>query len=172
MVRTKDKIAELRKEHPEWSMQQIGDTLGVTRQMVHQTLKKANLPTRRVLSSQGETRPQSNSPMIQLLCNECGRVFDRSLSSYKSAMKDPRYKGVFYCNRICLGKRVGRLYGQYNLPKRKANPGDRIRFQNGQYGAHLGHTGIVIEKGTYRYKVACNCGKEIRPTGADIAKAS
>ena len=42
------RVADLRKSHPDWTLQRIGNTVGVTKERVRQLLKLQGLPTRGV----------------------------------------------------------------------------------------------------------------------------
>ena len=44
------KVASLRNNHPEWTLQQIADEVGISRERVRQLLVKLGLPTKRQLN--------------------------------------------------------------------------------------------------------------------------
>ena len=44
------KVASLRNNHPEWTLQQIADEVGISRERVRQLLIKLGLPTKRRLN--------------------------------------------------------------------------------------------------------------------------
>ena len=43
------KVASLRNNHPEWTLQQIADEVGISRERVRQLLVKLGLPTKSCL---------------------------------------------------------------------------------------------------------------------------
>ena len=43
-------VASLRNTHPEWTLQQIADEVGISRERVRQLLVKLGLPTKRQLN--------------------------------------------------------------------------------------------------------------------------
>ena len=44
----RDRVALLRKSHPDWTLERIGTEVGITKERVRQLLNILGLPTRRV----------------------------------------------------------------------------------------------------------------------------
>jgi hypothetical protein len=68
---------QLRKEHPDWSLEKIGKELGITRISVWETLKRYNIPTQSI-----------REPRLCPVCFKPARSFSR------------------YCSYVCMRKRV------------------------------------------------------------------
>ena len=43
-------------------------------------------------------------PHVTVTCDECGGQKEMQGAQYRRAMKDPRYKGHFFCSRQCQGR--------------------------------------------------------------------
>ena len=46
-------VGRLRREHPEWTLQRIADTVGVSRQRVHQILRRQAAERRSLIAKAG-----------------------------------------------------------------------------------------------------------------------
>jgi len=70
---TIERIIALRQAHPDWTMIEIGNALGVSRQWVCKVLRKVGLPTSAQPPRRGGRR---RSPIVQWRCGYCGQLFD------------------------------------------------------------------------------------------------
>jgi len=84
MVMVRDKVISLRIENPDYTLQAIGDVVGVTRERVRQILKGAGLPTVSTIWQNrcecrvcGEYMGQSRVE-VGWLCNSCERARNRT----------------------------------------------------------------------------------------------
>ena len=77
---TRNKIIQLRKRNPKWTLQQIANECNISKQRVHYILKSENLPTKIFNKSWGKGKYKN--------CHFC-----------KSLM--PRNTGINYCNNMC-----------------------------------------------------------------------
>ena len=125
------KAVELRMEHPDWTLQRIGDEVGVTRGAVRQALERKNVATAGIHKSKYEhncpvcgvlvnkgsyTKGGAKAQVycswicfikdhrVTVTCVECGMQF----SIVKGQVK--RHK-LHFCSRRCLGRYAGTHYG-------------------------------------------------------------
>jgi len=113
-VVNKQSVFTLREENPEWTLDAIGKTVGVTRERVRQILKKKGLPTKarktpklcvvcsmRVESSRKFCSPEcrKKSSSITFKCSFCNVDVTWARSVY-NAQKRRGYKNI-HCSREC-----------------------------------------------------------------------
>lgn len=124
-----EEAIRLRVEHPEYTLQRIGDELGVTRERVRQLLKKHGQPTwsarKYNYCPTCETRIEpkaiqcsqcyKESCHIQVVCNFCDTTKVIRLSDHKRNTgeypSNSAYTGKFYCGKGCFGKWFGKTHG-------------------------------------------------------------
>lgn len=97
---SKQRIIDYRFANPKATLQQIGDAHGISRERVRQILKSAGAPTRSTFSKR-----------ISVECANCEAVITRAHSVLERHLKDPRYKGRYFCNNFCKGQYAGKHYG-------------------------------------------------------------
>lgn len=66
--------------------------------------------------------------MVLVICDNCNNPFMKPLRYTKRSLRNPRYKGRSFCNKICYGQWLGNNHGfkiniEHRLPthKRKWN---------------------------------------------------
>jgi hypothetical protein len=102
---TKQCVIDYRVANPKATLQQIGDTFGLSRERIRQILKMSGVPTRSTANKQ-----------MSVLCANCDAVITKTRSNLTRYLTDPRYKGNHFCDNYCKGKYAGVHYG---LGKRK-----------------------------------------------------
>jgi hypothetical protein len=176
-------IVQLRKAHPDWTLQKIGDAGGgVTKARVRQVLQREGLPTRRpkkvdyCLKCNTEITRQRKyckpclreQHYVDVTCNHCGKPKQVTRTEWNRKKKDTeKYpEGAFYCDRICFGSRLGTVYGFGAHKTPKAALGDQVLFKE-TYSTHSGHVGTVEIRESlgkkYQYTIACECGDAVSP---------
>jgi hypothetical protein len=90
-------VTELRREHPMWSLQTIGNTIGVSRERVRQLLKGEGMPTAAVKAL----------PIVELTCNHCGATFERLQRLHTSNQE--RGSRATYCGASCQRQGLAKL---------------------------------------------------------------
>lgn len=113
-MKNRIKIVRLRNKHPEMTLQEIGNEIGLTKAAVHQQLKRAGLPTRAIRSPRERLCAQCGKPTPSLQvthpgqckidyyytnvnCSYCVKPKLILKSVYRSAKK--RRTKHFFCNR-------------------------------------------------------------------------
>lgn len=118
---TEQKVLELRKKNPKILAIEIARRLDVSRELVRVYLKRNGLPTRisrKVIHICGDcggpvkrrSKRCSNciasNQYVTVACSTCGEDKDVVVGHYRrSTNGGGRYKGRFYCNRICFNNR-------------------------------------------------------------------
>lgn len=126
------KVVEMRIQHPDWSLEIMGEKLGITRERVRQILKAHNIPTRRYLTlkQRGLECPRclGEKKKVQEICTPCYRIekpnyytltcivcskeFQRKGSTHRRAMEYYPGKGeIVFCGRKCFGHYAGTNFG-------------------------------------------------------------
>ena len=129
------RVQVIRQRNPCMTTTEIGLTVGLTRERVRQILAGAGLRTRRQPLLVGYCtqcgkelygyrysrmkEPRFCGPdcrrayaYIDLVCDNCGRLFKRRATLVLLAQTRLGYKGTgLYCGRRCLGLHVARAYG-------------------------------------------------------------
>lgn len=123
------KAVELRLEHSDWSLQRIGDEVGISREAVRQALERGSVPTAGIhkskyehncpvcgiLTSKRSGRKKeaqaycskacfSKDHRVTVTCAQCSTQF----SMVKGQAR--RYK-LHFCNSECKGRYIGIHYG-------------------------------------------------------------
>ena len=120
--------ALLRQAHPEWTLEQIGDSMCVTKERARQYLVAAGAPTKcinkkpicrqcggpvprgRVVYCSVECHRKATDTTVY--CDWCGSPITRIASLNKPyPEKANRQRNVHFCNRTCQGKWFGTLHG-------------------------------------------------------------
>ena len=121
-VVNKQRVFALREEHPDWTLDAIGQEVGVTRERVRQILKKGGMPTKakrtprlcsvckiRVETSRkfcsSECRKKNSSITFQ--CSFCGIDVTWARSVY-NAQKRRGYKNI-HCSRECSIRHIWKI---------------------------------------------------------------
>ena len=131
-IPSRDKVKEIREQHPEWTLNEIGEELGISRERVRQILRSENLETRsakrvpkpmppcvrcgepvpyrkRIYCSPNCQRPNGRTT---LHCHYCNKPVEVMSSIAKS--RNSRYK-FFHCSRECRNNsRRGKSIIGYN----------------------------------------------------------
>lgn len=127
----KDLAMQLRIDHPEYTLQQIGTELGVTRERVRQILKKNGLETCKYREFNycdncgGKARHNNkfcssvecrlDYYRIDLKCAQCGKIKKMLKTDYiNKHINNPLYSGNgrVFCNKVCQGRWLGTNYGR------------------------------------------------------------
>ena len=90
----RSKAVELRRLHPEFTLLQIGERLGVSREWVRQLLVSEGKPTR---STSYWTRIEGRAPKVEITileCSGCQRLFVRRTMVVRRQEQDRRYSGL------------------------------------------------------------------------------
>ena len=120
----RERLLAAHQRNPCWTLARLGQAEGITRQRVHQLLAKEGIhlatPTYKSLAKAAsrhcrlcglplsrETRydtcsscRQANA-VVMLPCEQCGRLFPRRGSQASYRIKNPRYRGRFFCSLAC-----------------------------------------------------------------------
>lgn len=122
MNETKSRAIELRQRHKDWTLKQIGNQLGVTKQRVFAILKLAELPTRslRLLKQlKRKICPICFAPtpgnqkicpgkcketffFVHLKCDFCNSPIRMAKTTYQNRLTQGQK--FFYCNNSCKGR--------------------------------------------------------------------
>ena len=127
----RQKVFEIRQEHPNKSATEIAIEVGISRERVRQILTKLGLPTKvrnpyiprhcrdcgRILSKTTKgvlcfacfNLQRRKETLAELTCFQCRKTFYRSKALH-NIKKEKGYKHTF-CNRKCLGRWLGLNYG-------------------------------------------------------------
>lgn len=93
-VGVRDEVVSLRQQHPEWTLEKIGDETGVSRQRVHQLLKSLVFPTAHKVES-----PR---------CAACGEVMETRNRKYHPKCYDNKFSVNVVCGACHLTKTISR----------------------------------------------------------------
>ena len=131
-------VCQDRIDHPEWTMVQIANQHGVTRERIRQILSKAGLPTRKAKETkyclhcgapfQTTRRNQGKycqpscgwdrkrtAVRVQVNCAECGEEFTRRQTAINASLRLNKRVGAatrqMWCSRRCHGVWFGREHG-------------------------------------------------------------
>ena len=121
-------IADMRRKFPCYTLQQIGNEFGLSRERVRQILNSQGEETqslRRVTPQQCQRcgdiiaknrihcdKCQYELHHVQVICDQCGKLFWRSVSSVLqySFLSDNK-RQHYFCDRKCFGRWTGRNRG-------------------------------------------------------------
>ena len=132
----KQDIIDTRIANPCFTQQKIGEKYNISREYVRQVLAEkrrsqihrhedniimtGHIPLLKLCQRCGEelgTRKSSYCKKcyyelhrVPVRCNSCGKLIYKQLGEV--IRKDPRYKGHFFCNKICMGQWLGKNYGR------------------------------------------------------------
>ena len=126
----RESVKQLRLQHSDWTLQQIGEKVGLTRERVRQILKTSGLQTKKIfpvlnkcIDCEKKKSGIYNSRCQKCLyiknsvfrsCEQCGTV-NRYQLSYAKRTK------INFCGRICHGKWLGHNFGRGRSKKSKMN---------------------------------------------------
>lgn len=134
---TQTEAIRLRQENPTWTLQQIGDVVGVSRERVRQVLKKNSIQTIHYIEkpyckncgNPAKPRRKFCGPkcrydygQVEIVCIVCGVKKQRSTAWYNRMLKDPSYTGNgsrVFCSKKCFGYYAGKNWskgGRRNKP--------------------------------------------------------
>ena len=121
--------AILRRNHAEWTLQQIGDAMGVTKERARQYLSIAGERTKAMKPQRicvvcgkhimsGRRRHCSRECQKRAtiarwgtaVCDWCGAEIRRSMRELRPRPGNP--KSVHFCNKTCQGKWLGAYHGR------------------------------------------------------------
>ena len=88
MINTVALAVSLRRNHPDWSLQDIGDKCGVTKQRVYAILRKHNENT-------------AGNHKKTVVCAVCGKTITKPVSLIDRS-------DVNFCGRKCQGQYLGK----------------------------------------------------------------
>jgi hypothetical protein len=125
----KELVVRERYNNPCATLLQIGNKYGVSKQWVSKILETADLPTKHwkpsyicnncskeFFPAQGRSKSFCSTECrityatATLVCEECGKLFQRKYSRIKDKLTREKQQH-FYCSRVCRGKATGREYG-------------------------------------------------------------
>lgn len=168
----RDKLARLRLQNPEATLQQLADSLGVSREAIRQMLKKLRLETVgyreyyccetcgvRIhgFTTKGKYAPRfcsftclSMAHTAEVECSQCHTLFFISFSDLKARRRNNKL-GLLFCSRECWGSYAGTHYGLCMHPEnvRKGAKERKHDYDLVKYLADCGFTGLWIA-GTLR----------------------
>ena len=126
----KQAIADLRNSNPGWTLQQIGDEKGISKERVRQILAQLGLPTKAVITymytcpncgGRRENKYSAYCPPCRLIlkprwttvtCTGCGIEFERRTFINKRNIRVHTGKGnTIFHNRQCMGKHLAKHHG-------------------------------------------------------------
>jgi hypothetical protein len=90
-------VVELRRENPMWSLQRIGNVMGLTRERVRQLLKSEGVPTASV----------KQMTLVRLTCGYCAAVFERPTARH--LYNQSRGFVGTYCSTQCQRRSLGQM---------------------------------------------------------------
>ena len=119
-----EKLKELLAEGDPYTLQQLADLLGVTRERVRQLcvqhgLERVRPRQRRRCSACAKVLRNDNRtgfcrsclyPKVWLVCSTCGRSFQRS-EAERRARDKRRITNLVFCTKRCMGAWLGKTYG-------------------------------------------------------------
>lgn len=124
-----DKIESIIRERyggilPRGALQTIADEVGVSRQYVWkiavdfaQADVEKDAKRRRCAEEDCDKYARGKSPWcsihinVRLICHSCGALFSRRRSVHRMKMLSPLWAGKSYCDKVCYGRYLGRVYG-------------------------------------------------------------
>ena len=130
----KNDVVRLRKEHPDWTLERLGNEVGVTRERIRQILKQFDLPTRgykRFYAGFNECPkclgPKRDYRIVCITCHrekypqtylltcvnkKCGREFERGGAQHRASIKRyPNAGKMTFCSKRCQGEYIGKHFG-------------------------------------------------------------
>jgi hypothetical protein len=141
-----DIIVYLRQAHPCYTLKDMGNKVGVTRERARQICKRNHLPTKAIikppqlykcLNCDKETTNKKfcsihcsieyNNPLVE--CEGCHKLFRRKKSQLSRRTQHAEH---IFCSRECLGRWLGTTYGFIMHPKQKSET--RIRIESLKVG--------------------------------------
>lgn len=104
---SRERIIELRRLHPEMTLESIGNDVGVSKERVRQVLVQENLPT----VSKGRSSTKIKNP---LPCAECGTLDKQFITKHS-----------LYCSTTCITKARDKYWIRFH----NENPDRRTTYQ-------------------------------------------
>ena len=74
-IQSKNKAVVLRNEHPDWTLLQIGNEIGITKQRVWAILRTSNVPTKKIYNRPKCPQCGVSIPHDRKLCQSCRDEF-------------------------------------------------------------------------------------------------
>jgi len=112
----RDKVIELRKEHPEWSLSRIALEVGVSRQRVYHILAAAIARGEQIeTSSKPRVRGGGDQTVYDWPCGYCGTIFRIPKTLLTKRLKSSK-SGALFCSH-CRGKHRRLTSSVYQLLK-------------------------------------------------------
>ncbi len=119
-----EQLKELLAEGNPYTLQQLADVVGVTRERVRQLcvqhgLERVRPRQRRRCSAYAKVLRNDNRtgfcrsclyPKVWLVCSTCGRSFQRS-EAERRARDKRRITNLVFCTKRCMGAWLGKTYG-------------------------------------------------------------
>ena len=135
---TQKQVIELRNANLFMTMSEIANRVGVSRQRVHQILKKEGIPTGHRIRTKQIKKISYNCPMcgtvssfkfcsdeckkkwqeIPVVCTRCGKLFTRDRHQFFTNYL--HHNDGLFCSKVCAGKWYGEKYGFKNYPNHSA----------------------------------------------------
>jgi hypothetical protein len=113
-------IAKMRHDNPCLTLQQIGNKYGISRERVRQVLAKQGTTTKHYIKRQYSEclncgkqttnklyctkKCRTDYNQITLVCDNCGKSFNRKKSDIIRTSNNENYKGHQFCNSTCTGE--------------------------------------------------------------------
>ena len=121
---TLDRLRELLSSGRPYTLQQLADELGVTRERVRQLCVKYRLqrlsphPKHRCSACDKRLRHDNRTglcrdclyPRVRLVCSACGKSFQRYAGAHRQWAKR-RLTNLTFCSKRCMGRWLGKTYG-------------------------------------------------------------
>ncbi len=138
-------IAKMRHDNPCLTLQQIGNKYGISRERVRQVLAKQGAITKHyhekilyTCLNCGKVTPNKSGicskkcktdyNQITLICDNCGKLFNRVKNDIIRASNNENYKGHQFCNNTCFGE-YKRTYPFFYISKYDYNSYDLNLFE-------------------------------------------
>lgn len=137
-------VIQYRKEHPESTLQQIGDIFHISRERVRQLLKRDQVRTTHVhnyknkckecgkrLSAKTKTMTCMDCHRATAICAYCGKTIHRGKALLSRHLKDQtnrkiKSQGKYYCDRKCFGAHLGKTVGFAAHPEHASGKTKRL----------------------------------------------
>ena len=139
----REAIAQMRRDHPDWTLQTIADQFGCTRETIRQELNKAGEPTRAVREPKHQCQHCGEPSRVpRNICRPCRYIissryvncflcgkskcirkwqYNARVSGYET-LPGRKYTGRFFCDRVCFWRWIGLTHKPAPHKVDKGNP--------------------------------------------------
>ena len=163
--------AAYRKKHPEFTLQQIANNLGITKERVRQILKRDDLVTKHVhryknmckicgkhLLSKTKSMVCMDCHRAVVICAYCGKEIHKGKALLSRHLKNQKnrklkYKGNYYCDRKCFGAHIGKSVGFLAHPENAGRSTEKITSKQILAIRKLRSGGVTIKEIEHKFDI-------------------